>query len=155
MHIVIVYESQFGTTEHLAHVIGSALEGRHSVRIMRGRTVADLTSEGIDLLFIGAPTQVHGLRLLVRPFLGGLKGRGFAGMPVAAFDTRMEGAVKGTGSAADVIAQRVQAAGCHLTLEPAGFIVSSITGPLAPGEEDRARVWALEAVERLAVAAPM
>jgi flavodoxin len=154
MNIVIVYESQFGTTEHLAQVIGSALEDRHSVRVVRGRTVANLTSEGIDLLFVGAPTQVHGLRLLVRPFLGGLKSRGFAGMPVAAFDTRMEGMTKGTGSAADVIAQRLQAAGCYLAIEPEGFVVSGLTGPLAQGEEERARVWALEAVERLPVAAP-
>lgn len=154
MNIVIVYESQFGTTEHLAQVIASALEDRHSVRVVRGRTVTDLTSDGIDLLFVGAPTQVHGLRLLVRPFLGGLKSRGFEGMPVAAFDTRMEGEVKGTGSAADVIAQRVLAAGCYLAIEPAGFTVKSITGPLAPGEDERARAWALEAVERLAVAAP-
>jgi flavodoxin len=154
MNIAIVYESQFGTTEHLAQVIGSALEDRHSVTVVRARKVADLTSDGIDLLFVGAPTQVRGLRLLVRPFLGGLKSRGFAGMPVAAFDTRMEGTTKSRGSAADVIAQRLQAAGCRLAIEPEGFIVSGLTGPLAEGEEERARAWALAAVARPAIAAP-
>ena len=44
---------------------------------------------GVDLLFVGAPTQMRGLRLLAKPFLVGLEGRGFLGVHAAAFDTRM------------------------------------------------------------------
>jgi flavodoxin I len=153
MNIVIVYESQFGNTEQLARSMASALEDRHCVRVARGRAVNELTNDGIDLLFVGAPTQVHGLRLLVRPFLGGLRSRGFAGTPVAAFDTRMEGTKKSTGSAADVIAQRLQAGGCRLVAQPEGFVVSTLSGPLAAGEEDRGRAWALGVVEQLAIPA--
>ena len=112
-----------------------------------------LTGDDVDLLLIGAPTQVHGWRLLVRPFLTTLREQAFVGVATAAFDTRMGGPTLGTGSAAEAIAKRARAAGCRLVAPPTGFHVSEVHGHPLPGEEDRAVAWALAAAEAVAITA--
>jgi flavodoxin len=149
MNVVVVYGTQFGTTHKLARTIGAALESEHSVRVLDAREASDLTAAGVDLLFVGAPTQMHGLRLLVRPFLDGLAGHGFAGVPAAAFDTRMDGPKERTGAQSDVIASHLERAGCRLVAPPESFIVAEFQGPLADGEDVRATAWARSVVERL------
>ncbi len=89
MNLLVVYASQFGNTEHLAKTIGSALEPRHTVRVIAAKDARDLTGEGVDLLLVGAPTQMFGRRRLVRSFLDGLTRHGFSAVAAAAFDTRM------------------------------------------------------------------
>lgn len=110
-----------------------------------------LTGDGVDLLLVGSPTQMFGRRLLVRSFLDGLKARDFAGVAAAAFDTRMGTPTQKNAAEAEVIAARLQAAGCRLVTPPESFLVVGFTGPLAPGEEERAKGWALGVAERLAV----
>jgi hypothetical protein len=66
MNDLVVYASQFGNTERLARVIGSALEPRHRVRVVATKDARALTGEDVDLLLVGAPTQMFGRRLLVR-----------------------------------------------------------------------------------------
>ena len=151
MNILVVYGTQFGNTEHVAAVIGTALEQRHSVRVVAARDARQLSAEGVDLLFVGAPTQMFGRRLLVRSFLDGLKRRGFTGVPAAAFDTRMGTPTEKNAAEAEVIADRLQAAGCHLIVAPESFLVRGFTGPLVEGEAERARTWAQAVVEHLAV----
>ena len=152
MNILIVYGSQFGNTEHLARVIGSALEPSQSVRVVAAADAGGLTGEGVDLLIVGAPTQMFGRRLLVRKFLDGLKAHAFGGLAAAAFDTRMGTPTEKNAAEAEVIATRLEAAGCHLVVPPESFLVSGFTGPLVGGEEERARTWALDLVGNLAVA---
>jgi flavodoxin len=152
MNVLVVYASQFGNTERLARVIGAALEPRHQVRFVRAKDARTLTGEGVDLLFVGAPTQMFGRRLLVRSFLDGLGRHGFGGVAAAAFDTRMGTPTQKNAAEAEVIAGRLQAAGCRLVVPPESFLVAGFTGPLVEGEEQRARTWALDVVERLAVA---
>jgi len=151
MNILIVVGSQFGNTKHLAQVIGSALEPRHTVRVVATKDARALTGEGVDLLLVGAPTQMFGRRLLVRSFLDGLRRQGFSGLAAAAFDTRMGTPTEKNAAAAEVIAGRLQAAGCRLVLPPESFLVAGFTGPLVDGEEERARTWALGLAEHLAV----
>jgi flavodoxin len=152
MNVLVVYASQFGNTERLARVIGGALESRHHVQVVRAKDARDLTGKGVDLLLVGAPTQMFGRRLLVRSFLDGLKRHGLAGIAAAAFDSRMGTPTQKNAAEAEVIATRLQAAGCRLVVPPESFLVSGFTGPLVEGEEDRARGWALGVAERLAVA---
>jgi flavodoxin len=141
MRILIVYGSQFGTTADLAGAMGDALAGDDAVRVLHARDATSIPGSDVDLLVVGAPTQMHGLRLLVRPFLAGLAERGYRDVAAAAFDTRGEGTPDKTGSAADGIAARLVKAGCRLVRPPEGFVVSDLKGPLADGEQDRAIDW--------------
>ena len=142
MDILIVYGTQFGTTEHLARAMGDALSGEHAVRVLRPREAAMVAGADVDLVIVGTPTQMRGLRLLVRPFLNAVERQGYRDVAVAAFDTRMPGPEDQTGSAADAIARRLTSAGCRLVGVPEGFVVSDMKGPLAEGEEARAVAWA-------------
>jgi flavodoxin len=139
MNILIVYGTQFGTTGALAAAMASALEAEHSVRVLHERDARTVVADGIDLLIVGAPTQLGGHRLLGRAFLAELRQQGFMGVDAAAFDTHLAGA---PGSAAEVVAGYLQEAGCPLVVPPEGFVVTEFNGPPGPGEEERARAWA-------------
>lgn len=153
MNVLIVYGSQFGTTEHLARVMGEALTPEHRVQVVPEKSARSLTGEGLDVLLVGAPTQFGGQRILVRRFLNGLRDHGFAGVAAAAFDTRSPGEESKTGAAARIIEEQLRAAGCAVVAPPEGFIVPNYKG-LAPGEEVRARAWASNVVRSVALAAP-
>lgn len=152
MNILVVFGSQFGNTERVARVIGGALEPLHTVRIVAARDAQALTADGVDLLIVGAPTQMFGRRLIVRSFLGGLKRHGFTALPAAAFDTRMGTPTEKNAAASETIAERLQAAGCRLVAPAESFLVAGFTGPLVEGEEERARRWARGLADRMAVA---
>ncbi len=141
MDIVIVYGSQYGNTEHLAQAMGVSLAPEHTVRVLDVKEAATLEGTGVDLLVVGAPTQIHGLRLLVRPFLGSLRDRGFRDVAAAAFDTRLPGSIGKTGAASKGIADRLSHAGCRLVRPHESFIVADSEGPLAEGEEARGIAW--------------
>ena len=147
MNVLVVYGSQFGNTAHIARTIGAALEPRHHVQVVAARDARALTGHGLDLLFVGAPTQMFGRRLIVRSFLDGLKRQGFGNVAAAAFDTRMGTPTEKNAAASETIAARLQAAGCRLVVPPESFLVGGFTGPLAAGEEDHATRWALTVVE--------
>jgi flavodoxin len=142
MNILVVYSSRFGNTERLARAIANALEPDHTVRVLAAGDAEDVRGDDVDLLIVGAPTQVRGLLLGVRGFLRTLRNRGFTGRRAAAFDTRMPGERSQTGSAAEVIAKGLRNAGCQLTVEPESFLVADFTGPLAELEVERAATWA-------------
>ena len=148
MEILIVYGSQYGNTQRIAQAMARALATEHRVRLLHAPMADAIAVEGVDLLIVGAPTQMRGQRILAERFLTGLE-RGFTGIAAAAFDTRIGGLVQTT--AADVISRRLAHAGCRLVAEPVGFEVLGLDGPLAPGEEERAAAWALSLVERTAV----
>jgi hypothetical protein len=54
-------------------------------------------------------------------------------------------------AASETIAARLQAAGCRLVVPPESFLVAGFTGPLIDGEDQRARTWALDVAERVAI----
>ena len=151
MNVLIVYGSQFGNTERLARTIGAALEPRHAVQVVGARDARALAGSPIDLLIVGAPTQMFGRRLIVRSFLDGLKRQGFGRVAAAAFDTRMGTPTEKNAAASETIATRLQSAGCHLIAPPQSFLVAGFTGPLVEGETDRATAWALDLADRIAV----
>ncbi len=150
MNVLVVYGSQFGNTERIARTIGSALEPRHSVQVVGARDARALGGDPVDLLIVGAPTQMFGRRLIVRSFLDGLKRQGFGSVPAAAFDTRMGTPTEKNAAASETIAARLEAAGCHLVAAPESFLVAGFTGPLIEGEEDRAKRWAEQLAEQVA-----
>ncbi|HEY7702191.1 MAG TPA: flavodoxin domain-containing protein [Candidatus Limnocylindrales bacterium] len=147
MEILIVYGSQYGNTQRIAQAMAGALADEHTVSLVPAAAATHLRGEDVDLLFVGAPTQMRGLRLLAQPFLADLDARGFAGTPAVAFDTRMDMGPQTLESW--VIARYLAGTGCHLIAEPESFLVLGMEGPLAPGEETRAADWAVAVVRQL------
>lgn len=142
MDVLVVYGTKFGNTRRVAEVIGAAMRPAHEVVVEDVETARDRFGTEYDLLIVGVPTQVHGWRLMGRPFLDGLARHAFAGLPAAAFDTRLPGPVSRTGSASGSIARKLAAAGCRVVVPPESFLVAGNEGPLVPGEAARAAAWA-------------
>ena len=150
MKVLVVYGSQFGNTERIARAIGAALEPGHDVEVVGARDARALAGAPIDLLIVGAPTQMFGRRLIVRSFLDGLRGQDLGNVSAAAFDTRMGTTTEKNAAASETIARRLEAAGCRLVAPPESFLVAGFTGPLVASEEERARDWALRLAAALA-----
>ena len=138
MNALIVYDSRFGNTERIARAIAEALECR-SVGV---GDVAPADVEGVDLLLVGGPTQVHGVSPALRAFLAGLPAHALQDVPAAAFDTRFPKARALTGSAAAGLARRLGRKGARLVAPPESFFVTDMEGPLVEGELERAAGWA-------------
>ena len=144
MRIAIVYASKHGNTRRLASAMTEALIAHdHDVRLVPASSPTLPAAVQTELLFVGAPTQVHGLVLGVRGFLTWLKRSRFDGVPAAAFDTRLPGDIRRTGSAATIITRGLEQAGCAVVAQPESFLVEGREGPLADGEEARAVAWAV------------
>jgi flavodoxin len=138
---VVIYDSQFGNTKHIAEIIAMQLEEGGTVQVMSVNTgLPDLYT--IDLLLAGAPTQAHGVSPAMRALLDQVPRGALQEVMVAAFGTRMHGPELLTGSAAHGIAKQLTKKGGHLLMPPEEFIVSGSEGPLAEGELERAATWA-------------
>lgn len=137
MKVCIVYGSRSGNTRQLALTMADALRSDAEVELqdVEGARL----SEGIDLLIIGGPTEGHGLTPPVKAFLD--RAGSLAGLPAAAFDTRLAWPIWLSGSAARDIAARLEQAGAKLVTRPESFIVS-MEPKLREGELERAGRWA-------------
>lgn len=157
MKTLVAYESWFGNTKRVAEVIAGVLSAAGEVEVVP--VDAPMPSlNHVDLVVIGAPTQVHGLSrrasregaIQQRGGIGevGIGARGWidelpvcGGPPVAVFDTRAHKPELLVGSAAHAMARRVQKRGYHLATEPQSFFVTATPGPLEDGELERAAEW--------------
>ena len=160
MRALVVFESHFGNTEGLAERIAAGLSTAMEVQtfdVTRAPTAGD-----VDLLVVGAPTHAFGMsrpqtrrdvatetgfgsdraiQVGLREWLATAQLR--PGLAVAAFDTRVK--VPGLpGSAARGAARMLKRRGCRLLLPSETFWVQGRSGPLRPGELDRARRWAMQ-----------
>lgn len=142
MKALVVYDSKFGNTEHLARVIAESLIPGQQVRVVPAASVQSPDLEGLDLLVVGGPTQGHGLSPALRTFLDDVPASVLVGRSVAAFDTRLTWPKVLAGSAAASAAKRLTKRGAELVVEPESFLVKSSEGPLVEGEVERAVVWA-------------
>lgn len=149
MEILIVYGSQYGNTQRVGQALGAALAAEHSVRVVQAAVAGGVRGEGVDLLFVGAPTQMRGSRMLAGAFLDGLADRGFRSVPAAAFDTRM-GDPPAAHVASTAIDRRLRDAGCPIAAPPESFTVTDVEGPLAQGEIRRAGAWARSVADAVA-----
>ena len=152
MKVLIVYASQFGNTEHLAAVISSALEPRHTVRAVAAKDARGLTGDGIDLLIVGAPTQMFGRRHLLAPSSITWLNEASRAWPPRPSTHGWAPRRRRTASEAESLAAHLAGAGCRLIVPPESFLVASFTGPLVEGEEQRAKSWASAVAEHAAVA---
>jgi hypothetical protein len=162
MEALIVYESMYGNTRAVAEAIADGWGDGARVATLRE---AGAPPEGVDLLIVGGPTQIHGMttafsrRLAINAGLKaghvevepdavdspGLR-RWLRDLPAAhgvraaVFDTRMAGSPGKTGSAARGIARRLGDRGYAVEWSES-YIVAGGEGPLADGEIERARDW--------------
>jgi flavodoxin len=142
MDALVVYDSKFGNTKRIAQAIGDTLAERFAVQVIPAAEAAPLPTE-IDLLVIGGPTHAHGASAGMKALLDTIKRDSLAGIPAAAFDTRIRLPRWLSGSAAGVIAKRLAKAGCGLVVSPESFFVTRMgENPLLPGELERASAWA-------------
>lgn len=164
MRALVVYESMYGNTHHLADAIGQGL-GPGARVVSVHEATAELVA-GTDLLVVGGPTHVHSLTrgstrhaaaeaaeqpgssLAMDPdsYGDGLR-EWFEQLPTApsgaraaAFDTRMPGPAMLTGRASKGIARRLRHHGYDLIAEPESFLVSK-ENTLVDREAEHATAW--------------
>ena len=163
MKILIIYESMFGNTRDVARAIADGLKPHGIVECVEVGNATDTVPAGIDLLIAGAPTHQFGLSRpssrkqaqgqLDEPLVS--TGRGirewletvtFAGTEplFATFDTTMSSPrfLKYMGRASRQIEKRLKGKGLRPAAPAESFWVTSGNGPLADGEQERARSWA-------------
>jgi flavodoxin len=148
MKTLVVYETGFGNTERIACAVAEALDEQGEARVSPVGGISGLRAGEIDLLVVGAPTQRHGLPDEIRELLEGVPKGALRGMRALAFDTRYRGPRLVRGSAAKDIAGLLRNLGCRVLAPPESFFVKGEEGPLEPGEEYRAKAWALHALGR-------
>jgi menaquinone-dependent protoporphyrinogen IX oxidase len=123
MKALVVYDTKFGNTEHVAKLIAGQFGEHSSVHIVN--VEGEMPSiEDFDLVVIGGPTHGHGMsasmrRLLQKWPLGHLNEIG-----VAVFDTRLRLPVALSGSAASSIAGTLKKRSATLVVAPESFFVS-------------------------------
>ena len=134
MKALIVYDSNYGHTEQIAHAMGRALDAQ--VLHVGDVNPDDLPS--FDLVIVGSPTHggfpTEGINDLAKT------ASAFDGINVAAFDTRTKRTI--FGYAAPKIAKNLEKNGGTLLAPPEGFFVLGKKGPLKEGELARAADWA-------------
>ncbi|WP_455463049.1 flavodoxin family protein [Candidatus Hodarchaeum mangrovi] len=153
MKVLIVYDSVHGNTEQIAQVMGKALNSEMDVKVVKGNEVKTDHLTGLNLLIVGSPTHGGRYTELIQKFFKDKK-LSIKDINVAAFDTRtsstgITGAIeKVFGRAAVRIADSLKKKGGILLIQPEGFIVEGIKGPLKEGELERAETWVKKLVEK-------
>ncbi|MDM7854121.1 flavodoxin/nitric oxide synthase [Cellulomonas alba] len=161
MHATVVYESMFGNTCAVAAAVAAGLADGGTDTELLPVADAPLTMRArTGLLVIGAPTHAAGIpaprtrtdagfwaqaddpltpRVGIREWLDAVHGDARA-VRVATFDTRLRRPTK-PGSAANAALLELGRRGFTLVAAPESFWVGGMTGPLLPGEVERARAW--------------
>jgi hypothetical protein len=168
MRALVVYESMYGNTRHIAEAVASGLRWSLPTDVILAKDAGDAELDDVELLIVGGPTHAWGLsskrtregarqdaakhpdHLLesapmgpgVREWLQGLKRH--AACPGAAFDTRFAKPQLFTGSAARGMQRALTSVGFTTASAPHSFKVTGMAGPLAPGEIERAEQWGEE-----------
>jgi flavodoxin len=150
MNALIIYDTAFGNTQHIAQAIAEALAVYGSVQLVRADKAGALDLDGLELLLVGGPTQRHGLSPALRDWFAHLPRGVLRDLPVATFDTRYRMASRLSGSAARAMAKALKRQGGALLASPGSFFVTAREGPLAEGELARAGSWARMVYEVLA-----
>jgi hypothetical protein len=162
MRALVVYESMFGNTEHIANAIAEGLGESVPVETVEvGHAPLALPPE-VDLVVVGGPTHAHGMtRPASRASAAGQveaplvsKGEGIrewiAALTIghsvdgAAFDTRVNGPAILTGSASTGALKALRSRGIRADTH-ASFVLEGATGSkfnrIADTELERARAW--------------
>jgi flavodoxin I len=143
MNTVVVYDSQYGNTERIAQTIADTLRAFGQAQAVRVDPAHPVSSQGVDLLILGSPTQGFRPTLAMQFLLGNLSSQALRGLAVACFDTRFRGRLWKS-SAAPRMARQLRTMGVEPIIPPESFFVKAMKkeGPLLAGEVERAASWA-------------
>jgi hypothetical protein len=160
MRAIIVFDSMFGNTRQVAYAIAEGMGRYADVELLPVDDAPRRIDERVALVVVGGPTHAHGLssrttrrvnstqaaegattsRLGLKEWLVALAAPSRR-LAVATFDTRFPKPRWLTGSAAVLTARWLVRQGCTLVAPPQSFYIEHGSGPLQPGELDRARRW--------------
>lgn len=165
MRAVVVYESMYGNTHHVADAIGAGLKTAFEVSVLPVAEASPAVLAGADLVVVGGPTHAHGMsrastrkaadEAAIKPGSGlsvepdalspGLRewfdSLGRYPVKAAAFDTRIHAPAVLTGRASKGVTRLLRAHGFEVVAEPESFLVTR-QNQLEPEETTRAREWA-------------
>jgi hypothetical protein len=182
MRALVVYESMYGNTHHVADAIADGLADARGDIVVAVRPVGEVDAEavaGADLVVVGGPTHVHGMsRPTSRASAVTEAGKPdselhldadadpgagvrewlkslapVADRPAAAFDTRIDIAPILSGRASKAISRALDHHGFRIVAEPISFLVTK-DSVLVDGELERAKAWGATLAEAAAVPAP-
>jgi flavodoxin len=142
MKTIVVYDSTYGNTQRIAHLVAEVVGARVPTQVMPVAEASELDLQAGDLLVVGCPTQGHTATSAMQMWLKRFQQGSLQGVDAAAFDTRFRKAAWLTGVAARKIAKEVRRAGATLLVPAESFFVGATKGPLEEGETDRVISWA-------------
>jgi hypothetical protein len=160
MRALVVFESMFGNTQHVAEAIVEGINRHVAAELVEVNDAPrDIGTPDVDLLVIGGPTHALGMSrqktrqdamtqdgrdagsagLGMREWIGSLSRPSADGQAVA-FDTRID-RPRIPGSAARAAERRLRKLGFRILAPAESYYVAGTPGPLVDGELDRARRW--------------
>ena len=142
VHSVVVYDSQFGNTEAIAHVVAKALDEFGPARAAHVTETAVTQLRNVDLLVFGCSSQPLNGSSPMRLFVERLPREVIRAPKVACFDTRLHMPGWLRRFPAQELARRLRKLHVEPVAPPAGFYVKGREGPLQTGEVERAVEWA-------------
>ena len=163
MKALVVYESMFGNTEQVARAVAEGLRTRMEVELVGADKAPAPLHELVDLVVVGGPTHAFSMTRQntradavrqgaqagkeaygIREWIDHLS-NGPHSERVATFDTRIArtgGRVRHfPGSAAKAAAKGLRKHGYDALVKSESFWVEDTSGPLFPGEVERAEKW--------------
>jgi hypothetical protein len=167
---LVVYESVFGDAKRIALAIAEGLASRLPVDVASAREAPPRVPADVRMLVVGGPNHAFSMpRPTTRE--GAVKDHGAEipdtsfglhewldqvqvprGLSAAAFDTRMDHPrlITKMDHASKTEEKLLRGLGVGLAAPAEHFIVTDMKGPLADGEEDRARRWGVALGELVA-----
>lgn len=145
MSILVVYTSTYGNTKKIAEAIASGC-GTDARLATADKLTAD-TLKGVDFAFIGSPTIAWKYAPGFAKVFEVIKSANVPGLKTAAFDTGMKRWYAGDG--AGQIAKKLKQSSCNV-VGKMRFLVLGKEGPLADGEMERAKEWAISIFKKSA-----
>jgi flavodoxin len=148
MHSLIVYDSQFGNTEHIAHLLAKMLDVYGPARAAHVNETAVTHLRDVDLLVFGCPNQPLNASSAIRLFIERLPPEVLRVPKVACFDTRSHLPPWLGRFAAPQLVKQLKKLGIEPLAAPEGFFLKEREGPLEAGEAERAAEWGKMLAER-------
>ena len=107
MNALIVYDSQYGDTQHIAQAIAEKLAEFGEARALRLDPTHHVELQGVDVFIVGCPTQGWRPTPAIQSFLEEVSSEELRSLAVACFDTRFRLPRFMSGSAAKVMAGKL------------------------------------------------
>jgi flavodoxin len=148
MNTTILFETHYGNTAFVAHVMAQMLAREGSVHLDRMDHATEAHVAQSDLLLLGGPApDLNGADDFL-PVIGRFLCVVLDRVAIAVFDTQPRYLQAWAESTASLLARAVSTAGGVLILPPESFSLLCREGPLEAGELARAAQWACEACDR-------